>query len=85
MTRPDKLTAQETNDKLDKMLMELQLILRSNTSDGRDNSFVLLQSTAILYTMVSKKLVSSKSDFLFNSDLAWDSVQLENMQEVTFQ
>ncbi len=85
-TKPQPLTEKEIEDRVQKIMLELQIVLANNTKDGNsENAFILLSSAVQLYTMVSKQYVNSRENFLYNSGLAWDTMNKEDFKEVVYQ
>ena len=73
-------------DRIQKTLLELQCVLRLNTREyAEDNAYVVLTAAIQLYTLVSKNLVDTRENFLYNSALAWDNIKNEDMIAVTYQ
>lgn len=80
------LTEQEVEERIEKILLELQLVLCANTKDGnKENVYIMLSAAIRLYTMVSKKYVKGKDNFLYNSGFAWDNMNLDDFEEITYQ
>ena len=80
------LTEQEVEERIEKILLELQLVLCANTKDGnKENTYIMLTAAISLYTMVSKKFVKGRDNHLYNSGIAWDNMKLEDLTEITYQ